>query len=177
MPPRILIADDSPVLRTTLRHLLESLQPCEILEAGDGQEAVAQALELHPDLVILDLAMPAVDGLNAARQISLALPTLPIVMYTMHFSPHLEVEAMKYGVRKLVSKTQSSALVSTVQELLAAQATTPPPSPNVLPAVSLEGAPAVEQASPAPADVAAVPSPEALEPKPPDDPPSDPTAT
>jgi DNA-binding NarL/FixJ family response regulator len=177
MPPRILIADDNPVVRTTLRHLLESLQACDIIEAQDGQEAVARALEIPPVLAILDLAMPGVDGLNAARQISQALPTLPIVMYTMHFSPHLEVEAMKYGVRKLVSKTQSSVLVSTVQELLAAQASAPQPSPNALPPVALEGVPAVELAAPPPADTSAAPAPETLEPNPPEDPPPDPTAT
>jgi CheY-like chemotaxis protein len=177
MPPRILIADDNLLVRTTLRHLLESLQACEIIEAHDGQEAVARALEIPPDLAILDLAMPGVDGLSAARQISQALPTLPIVMYTMHWSSHLEVEALKYGVRKLVSKTQSRLLVSTVQELLAAQASAPQPSPNVLPPVSLEGAPAIDPAPPPPADISAAPAPETLEPKPPDDSPPDPNAT
>jgi CheY-like chemotaxis protein len=177
MPPRILIADDNPVVRTTLRHLLESLQACEILEAEDGQEAVARAFELHPDLVILDLAMPRLDGLNAARKISQTLPALPIVMYTMHWSSHLEVEALKYGVRKLVSKTQSSVLVSTVQELLAAQASAPQPSPNALPPVALEGVPAVELAAPPSADISTAPAPETLEPNPPEEPPPDPTAT
>ena len=176
MPPRILIADDNPVVRTTLRHLLESLQACEILEAEDGEEAVARALELHPDLTILDLAMPRVDGLNAARKISQTLPAMPIVMYTMHWSPHLELEAMKYGVRKLILKTRSSVLVSTVQELLAARASAPQPSPNVLPPVSLEGAPPVELASPPPADASSAASPETLEANAPDDPPTDPNA-
>lgn len=169
MPPRILIADDNPVVRTTLRHLLESLNHSEIIEAADGEEAVSLALEFQPDLAILDLAMPRVDGLTAARKISQALPSLPIVMYTMHFSPHLEVEVLKYGVRKLVSKSQSSVLVSTVQELLAAQASAPQPPPTVLPVVSLEGASTAEPPATPPSDVPAA-TPEAPQEDPPPDP-------
>ena len=71
-----------------------------------------KALESHPNLAILDLAMPRMDGLTAAGKISQAYQDMPILMYTMHFSRHIEVEALKHGVRKVISKTDSAGLVS-----------------------------------------------------------------
>lgn len=93
---------------------------CEVLEVEDGQAAVSRALELHPHLVILDLAMPVMDGLTAAREISKLLPEIPILMYTMHWTPALDLAAQKCGVRKLVPKVQSTELVAAVGELLEA---------------------------------------------------------
>jgi DNA-binding NarL/FixJ family response regulator len=63
--------------------------------------------------------MPVMDGLSAARQISKLLPDTPMLMYTMHWSPQVEVEAQKVGVRSVVAKSDSRLLVSTVQQLLA----------------------------------------------------------
>ena len=67
MPVRILIADDNPVVRTALRHLLESVGHWEIIDVENGLEAIAQAQEFRPNLIILDLVMPVMDGLTAAR--------------------------------------------------------------------------------------------------------------
>jgi DNA-binding NarL/FixJ family response regulator len=128
---RVLVVDDNPLVRKALRHLLES-GPWEISEAEDGQTAVARALELRPHVIVLDLVMPVMDGLNAAREISQALPETAIVMYSMHASPLLEVEAQKSGVRKLVSKSQSSVLLATIHELVAGV----PPDSASAPAVS-----------------------------------------
>ena len=136
MPPRILIADDNPLVRNALRHLLESIDKYEIIEAVDGQDATEKALESHPSLAILDLAMPRMDGLTAAGKISQAFQDLPILMYTMHFSRHVEVEALKHGVRKVISKTDSAGLVSAVRELLAAQS-------QALTQAAIEGLPPV----------------------------------
>lgn len=121
MQARILIADDNPAVRRTLRLLLQSVDHWEVSEAEDGQAAIARALELRPQVVILDLAMPVLDGLNAAREISKALPDTPILMYTMHWTPALELAALKFGVHKLISKSESGALVAAVQELLGAK--------------------------------------------------------
>jgi DNA-binding NarL/FixJ family response regulator len=74
-------------------------------EAENGAEAVAKAAVLKPDLVVLDLAMPVVDGLRAAQEISTASPTTPIVMHTLHNSSALELEAKKVGIRTIVDKT------------------------------------------------------------------------
>jgi DNA-binding NarL/FixJ family response regulator len=118
---RVLIADDSPAVRRTLRHLLQADTTWEIVDAQDGETAIARALEFRPHVIILDLAMPVKDGLSAAREISQALPQAAILMYTMHWTPHLEQEAQKCGVRKLVSKSQGAILLAEVHNILAAQ--------------------------------------------------------
>jgi DNA-binding NarL/FixJ family response regulator len=118
---RVLIADDSPAVRRTLRHLLQADNAWEIVDADNGKTAVARALEFRPDVIILDLAMPVMDGLSAAREISKALPEAAILMYTMHWTPHLEQEAQKCGVRQLVSKSQGAILLSAVHDILAAK--------------------------------------------------------
>jgi DNA-binding NarL/FixJ family response regulator len=129
MPIRILIAEDSPSVRTALRTLLEGAGPWEIIDVDNGAEAVAKAQELKPDLFILDLVMPVMDGFRAARQISKLFPNTPILMHTMHWSQQVEIEAQKVGVRKVVSKADSMLLVSTVRQLLI-----PEPSPSLAPA-------------------------------------------
>jgi DNA-binding NarL/FixJ family response regulator len=118
MPPRILIADDNSRVRTTLRDLLMKVADLEIVEADDGHQALSKAIEFHPDLIILDLAMPVLDGLNAAREISRALPYSRIVLCSLHGTRHLEAEALKFGVTKVISKSQSDELVSTVKTML-----------------------------------------------------------
>jgi DNA-binding NarL/FixJ family response regulator len=118
---RVLIADDSPAVRRTLRHLLQADNAWEIVDAENGKTAIARALEFRPDVIILDLAMPVMDGLSAAREISKALPEAAILMYTMHWTPHLEQEAQKCGIRKLVSKSQSAILLSEMHDILAAK--------------------------------------------------------
>lgn len=121
MPTRILIADDSPPVRTALRHLLESAGPWEILEAENGRQAIAKAQELRPTLVVLDLVMPGMDGLAAARELSKLMPEIPLVMHTMHWSPAVELEAQKVGVRKVVSKSDANVLIAAVQQLLSTE--------------------------------------------------------
>ena len=130
MPIRILIAEDSPSVKNALRQLLEGAGPWEIIDVDNGAEAVAKAQELNPDLIILDLVMPVMDGFQAARKISSLLPDIPILMHTMHWSPQVEIEAQKVGVRKVVSKADGMLLVSTVQQLLI-----PEPPPSITPAM------------------------------------------
>ena len=121
MPIRILIADDNPPVRTALRHLLESTGGWEVVDAENGQQAVAKAQELRPNVVILDLVMPVMDGLAAARELSKLLPEIPLLMHTLHWSPQVELEAQKVGVRKVVPKADSKGLVSAIQQALAAE--------------------------------------------------------
>jgi CheY-like chemotaxis protein len=125
MRPRILIADDSPAVRAALRALLENAGPWEVIDAENGREALAKVQELKPDLIILDLVMPEMDGLAAARQISQLLPETPILLHTMHWSPQVNVEAQKVGVRHVVSKADSNLLLATVERFL-----NPVPSPD-----------------------------------------------
>jgi two-component system chemotaxis response regulator CheY len=120
-----------------LRHLLEHAGPWQIIDVDNGEEAVTKAQELKPDLIILDLVMPVMDGLTAARQISKLLPNIPMLMHTMHWSQQVEVEAQKVGVRKVVSKSDSAVLISTVRQFLTpepptlAAETTPTVSPDI----------------------------------------------
>ena len=81
-------------------------------------EAVAKAKELYPDLIILDLAMPRMDGLKAASEIHRLIPSIPIVIHTLYQSALDLTTAEKYGVRKVVDKTEAGGLFSTVKELL-----------------------------------------------------------
>lgn len=145
MPARILIADDNPAVRTALRQLLESLDHPQIVEAKDGKEAITLALEQRPDAVILDLAMPRMDGLTSAHEISKLLPDLPILMCTMHWSRQLELEAEKHGVRAVVPKSNASLLLSVIQQLLPAN---PPdvPAPSEPVAISLPANPTLPPA-------------------------------
>ena len=118
MSGRILIADDNSTFRKALRSLLEPADHWEIVEAANGEEAVCKTIELRPDVVILDLAMPGLDGLSAAREIAKAFPEIPLLMCTMHTSLYLELEARKIGIRAVISKSESSLILPAIQRLL-----------------------------------------------------------
>jgi len=116
---RILIADDNASVRAAMRQVLEGAEHnWEVVEAEDGYEAVAKAQELKPDLIIVDLVMPVMDGLTAAREIVKLLPDVPILMHTLYLSESVGQEAGKIGVRKTVAKSDSRVLISAVEELL-----------------------------------------------------------
>jgi CheY-like chemotaxis protein len=112
---RILIADDNEVARGSLSELLSNHDGWEVCAAVEnGEQAVLKASELKPNLVILDLAMPVKDGLRATREIGQILPSVPIVIYTMHDSSWLELEARKAGARYMVAKTQWQPLLTRI---------------------------------------------------------------
>lgn len=122
----ILIADDNGIVRKLLRGMLERGGEWEVAGARDGQEAVLKARELRPDAVILDLAMPHMDGLTAAREIGKVLPSAPIILYTIHDSPETTLAATQAGVACVFPKAGSGqALIKTVGELLAKEVPTP----------------------------------------------------
>jgi two-component system response regulator NreC len=116
---RILIVDDSDFARTGLKVLLAGRSDCEICgEATDGRQAVMKAIDLNPDLIILDYSMPGMDGLHVAQEIFKALPTTLILICTLFPSRELEREALKYGVRHVISKAEmSKALVAVIEEM------------------------------------------------------------
>jgi DNA-binding NarL/FixJ family response regulator len=140
MPKRILIADDHESVLRRVRAAIEARPDWQVCgEAVNGREAVAKAQELRPDLVILDFAMPHLNGLRAAAEIHNVLPKVPIVMLTLYGSgvmQEVKQELKKYGITKLVDKAQSNDLVAIIDELLAqAQARVPlaPPSADPVP--------------------------------------------
>jgi DNA-binding NarL/FixJ family response regulator len=115
---RILIADDHESVLRRVRGMIESQPTWQVCgEAVNGREAITKAQELKPDLVILDFAMPHLNGLRTASEINKLLPEVPIVMFTMYGS-QLTQEVKRHGITRLVDKAQSAALVPVVEELL-----------------------------------------------------------
>jgi DNA-binding NarL/FixJ family response regulator len=116
---RILIADDQESTRKVLKALIGTHSGWEVCaEAQNGHEAVQQAAELRPDLIVLDLSMPVMDGLQAARVISRQVPSVPILIYTLYVSPELALEAKKAGVRQVVDKAGTREKLLTTMTLL-----------------------------------------------------------
>jgi DNA-binding NarL/FixJ family response regulator len=107
---RILIADDHEVLRKGARAILESHGSAEVCgEAADGSQALMKAIELRPDLVILDLSMPIMGGFQAAVEIRKQLPEMPVLFYTTHEGAQLIKEARRIGVQGLVYKSRAQS--------------------------------------------------------------------
>ena len=106
----VLIVDDSALIRHSLRSCLEQDPDWRVCgEAEDGKIAVERVKELHPDVVILDLQMPEMDGLAAARQITAVAPETAMVMFTMHSDGQLLKAARAAGIKDVVSKSEGIA--------------------------------------------------------------------
>jgi len=95
---RILLGDDHTLLRHGLRKILQERSEWEVVaEAGDGREAVRQTLALHPDVAILDIGMPLMNGIEATRQIVRRLPDLRVLILSMHANEPYIIQALKAG--------------------------------------------------------------------------------
>jgi two-component system, NarL family, response regulator NreC len=104
-PIRILLADDHTVVRKGLRLLIETQPGFEVIaDACDGRETVAMAEQYQPDVVVLDVAMPILNGIEAARQISSKLPHTAIVFLSMHADEAYVLKALKSGARAYLLK-------------------------------------------------------------------------
>lgn len=102
---RVLIADDHPIVRQGLRTLLASVPRFEVVaEASDGSEAVALALDLQPDVVVMDLHMPGVDGIEASRQVVAASPHIGVLVLTMFDDDASVFAALRAGARGYILK-------------------------------------------------------------------------
>ena len=117
---QILIADDHEMLRRGVRNTLQVEPDLEICgEAVDGQDAIDKARELHPDLVILDINMPVLNGLVAVRQILRYCPTTKIVIFSVHDSDQTKQETIAAGAHGFVSKGKDSHdLLRVVRDVL-----------------------------------------------------------
>ena len=120
MAVRILIADDDASIRGLLRRLIESHDNWSVCgDAQDGQDAVGKAVQLTPDVIVLDLAMPQMNGLQAARQIAQSMPEVPMLLLTVqHVSKELTREAAHAGFKGAVSKSTGSEVVGAIEALL-----------------------------------------------------------
>ena len=115
---RILIADDHPIIRRYVRAALEE-QSWEVCgEAANGREAVALAAEQRPDVAVLDLSMPEMDGIEAAREIHERFPQTEMIILTMHDAPELLEAAFASGVRACIQKNDLQDLVVAVRDAL-----------------------------------------------------------
>lgn len=103
---RILLADDHAMVRRGLRHVLDAEPDLQVIaEAGDGRAAIEQALEQRPDLAILDIAMPRMTGLQAARELVARLPEMRLLMLSMHDNEEYFFEALSAGASGYVLKS------------------------------------------------------------------------
>jgi DNA-binding NarL/FixJ family response regulator len=120
MSIRILIADDDVSIRRLLRRLLEDRSGWQVCgEAANGQEAVFQAEKLTPDIAVLDLAMPCMNGLEAAREISKLLPHPSMLLLTVQeVSTQLVKEARDAGFLGAVSKATGAEVIKGIESLL-----------------------------------------------------------
>ncbi len=106
MSERILIVDDDPNFRKQTREFLEQETPYSVCgEAVDGLDAIERAHQLKPDLIILDMSMPRMNGLQAARVLRQMMSDVPIILFTLHAGAILFSEVQAVGVSSVVSKT------------------------------------------------------------------------
>jgi DNA-binding NarL/FixJ family response regulator len=114
---RVLIADDHPVIRRMVRSTLQVHPEFEVCgEAEDGAQAIEEAKKLKPDVVVLNVTMPVLDGFEAAREIRTSLPESAIVILSSHADQRFIEIARKIGVRAYVAKTKAGeALVKAIE--------------------------------------------------------------
>src|SRR5260370_12848569 len=111
---RVLLVDDSLIMRSMVRRLFESQSGFEVSgEAENGQEAIEKATSLKPDLIILDLAMPVMTGLDAAPVLRRMLPATLLILFTVYEGREVAKLALAAGIHALVSKTQAASTLIT----------------------------------------------------------------
>jgi DNA-binding NarL/FixJ family response regulator len=123
-PIRVLVADDHRFFRDGLRALLDSAQGLELVgEAGDGEEVVAQAAVLQPDVILMDLQLPKINGVEATRRILASQPRLNVLVLTMFEDTDTVLAAMRAGARGYILKdTDEEALLRSVRAVASGEA-------------------------------------------------------
>jgi|SRR5579875_1743164 two-component system response regulator NreC len=116
---RVLVADDHQIVLQGLKTILDR-EGFEVAgEASDGAEAVARATELQPDLVVMDIGMPVMTGIEAAAQIRKSVPSAKVILLTVHTENRYILEALRSGIRGYVLKSRAAAeLVEAIHEVL-----------------------------------------------------------
>ena len=118
---RILIADDSAQIRRGLREFLQQRSAFDICEAVDGLDAIEKAKKQEPDVIILDLSMPRMNGLDAARVLRTEMAHVPIILFTMYSVGILSSQLKESGIRAVVSKTDATGLATCIESILGAR--------------------------------------------------------
>ncbi len=119
-PVRILLVEDFEPFRSLIRILLEAKSHLQIIaEVADGREAVRQAAELKPTLVLLDIGLPSLNGLEVARQLRKLSPDSKILFVTQESSPEVAQEALSLGASGFITKTRvANDLILAIQTVL-----------------------------------------------------------
>jgi DNA-binding NarL/FixJ family response regulator len=119
VPKTVLIADDNPTIRKQLCQLFKSEEHYDVCaEASDGREAIELALKHRPDLIILDLSMPLLNGFDAARELKRIMPEVPIILFTQHADLGKHLLGSVATVDRVVSKSEPLELIRHVHALL-----------------------------------------------------------
>jgi DNA-binding NarL/FixJ family response regulator len=120
MPKPILVADHSEVMRQQIRMTLEVDRDLEICaEAENGLDAVRKAQICRPDLAVIDVFMPEMNGLAAVREIKKVMPSLPVLIFTLHDSHQIRIESEKAGADAVLPKADGGVQLSqTIRTLL-----------------------------------------------------------
>jgi DNA-binding NarL/FixJ family response regulator len=128
---RILIVDDHEVMRLGIRNLLEAVPNWNICaEASSGREAVDKAFQYLPDIIIMDITMPGMNGLEAASEIGRSRPDLPVILFSLHLSESLVSHFESGGIRGAVGKGEAARdLVEAVKKVLSGGTFFPSKSP------------------------------------------------
>jgi DNA-binding NarL/FixJ family response regulator len=117
MAKRVLVADDHPLIRKMLCQLFEREDDYDICaEAENGQEAIELALKHRPDLIILDFAMPVLNGPETARQLKKIMPDVPIILFTQH-ATGITLAESDMNIDRVVSKSNPESLLAHVRSL------------------------------------------------------------
>jgi DNA-binding NarL/FixJ family response regulator len=119
----ILIVDDSPLIRRSLRTVFEQQPNWAVCgEAEDGYEGIEKAKILQPDLIVIDLAMPRLNGISAGRMLKKLVPATQIVMFTAFTNPSFRKAALAAGLDAFVGKSEgATSLVRSMQRLLSSE--------------------------------------------------------
>lgn len=122
MPTRIILADDHTIVRQGIKSLLEREGMQVIAEAADGREAIHHAEALAPDVVVMDIGMPTLNGMEAARELARCCPKVKPILLTQHDEPQYVSAALRAGVKGYVLKSQITGdLVQAIQQVLRGQ--------------------------------------------------------
>jgi DNA-binding NarL/FixJ family response regulator len=115
-----MVVDDNPAIRRALKSILEFTDGWVVCgEAVDGRDGIEKAQNLNPDLIVLDVSMPVMNGLEAARVLHQIMPRVPLILCSLHTDEVLRKEASNAGVDAVVSKAQNiQALIDRARELL-----------------------------------------------------------
>jgi len=118
MPVRILLADDHALIRQGIRALLEKHGYQIVAEASDGQETVRSVMEANPDVAIVDITMPVLNGVDTARELRKSCPRTKVILLTQHDEEQYVTESLRAGVKGYVLKNQAgSDLVHAIQDV------------------------------------------------------------